>query len=212
MASLLAAQINLQHSKLATVELNKRNYGITLITEPLIHRGRLAFVERNNYDYIYAEGCKARACIRSTKGLGLWKVNELTDSDLATAVFKSKELNIDIYIASLYLDITLPVRKQLVVELVNRCEQRNIPLLIGADSNAHSALWCAANTNQRGEEVEKLLAELDLMVLNIGNTPTFENEVAATVIDITLANTHAMQKLNIQNWSVEKTNSFSDHR
>ena len=69
--------------------------------------------------------------------------------------------------------------------------------------------------NKRGEELEEFLLELNLHVLNQGEENTFsrrgckKNE--GTVIDITIVNEKALETLEINNWKVDRSESFSDH-
>ena len=42
--------------------------------------------------------------------------------------------------AAVYLDINLPMRLQKFVQLLEFCDLKRIPLIVGADSNAHSVL------------------------------------------------------------------------
>ena len=59
-----------------------------------------------------------------------------------------------VYCAAVFLDINLTVRLQKFVQLLEFCDSKGIPLIVGADSNAHSVLWGCEETNKRGEELE----------------------------------------------------------
>ena len=133
-------QINLGKRIDATAELNRRTeYDVVLITEPQVTREseRVAGLETGGGHIIALNKGKPRACIRTN--LESWKKEDLTDRDLAVALVKTNEGQL--CVASLYLDINLDVRHEGLVKLVRFCKQNNLPLIIGADSNAHSGMW-----------------------------------------------------------------------
>ena len=55
------------------------------------------------------------------------------------------------------------------------------------DSNAHSSMWGAEDTNDRGRELEEIFFELDLVVLNQGSEYTLDTEKRKSIIDVTFA-------------------------
>ena len=71
-------------------------------------------------------------------------------------------------------------------ELVRYCENENIQLLVGCDSNAHHTAWGSTNCNSRGEALIEFLNTSNLEILNRGNEPTFCTSVRQEVTDITL--------------------------
>ena len=90
---------------------------------------------------------------------------------------------------------------------------KSVPIVIGMDSNAHSkALWGSSDTNARGLTLEDFVSTFNLVVLNTGSTPTFKTCRAESVIDVTLVNQEAYNLLQIKNWKVDESISFSDHR
>ncbi len=94
--------------------------------------------------------------------------------------------------ASLYLDITKDIRENTnFLRSIDFCEVNKFPLVVGADSNAHSIMWGSENSNSRGEVLEELLLEKDLEVLNEGNEATFSTCRARSIIDISLVNRYA---------------------
>ena len=80
------------------------------------------------------------------------------------------------------------------------------------DSNAHSSMWGAEDTNERGRELEEIFFELDLVVLNQGSEYTFDTGNRKSIIDVTVANRFAIEKWNLDDWRMEKGESFSDHK
>ena len=98
------------------------------------------------------------------------------------------------------------------MELVKECKKRKLPLIAGMDSNAHSSMCGAEDTNDRGRELEEIFFELDLVVLNQGSEYSFDTGNRKSIIDVTVANRFAIEKWNLDDWRVEKGESFSDHK
>ena len=166
------ALINLQKSKLATFKLNKRDYNLVMITEPYTIRGNVALIDKQAGNVFSARGENPRACIRIRADLNPWLVGEFTSRDICCVAF-SVEGRL-VYVASVYLDINLPAIPEEVRGLVDSCNRRGLPLLLGMDSNAHSHLWGCEETNARGEALEELIAGRNLTVMNTGTVPTFK--------------------------------------
>jgi len=211
MSSVHIGQINLQKSKVASVELNKRNYVITLITEPYNYKNNVAALDKRVADVFYALKTNPRAALRCSPDLKPWLVSEFTGRDICTIAVKIE--GTQTYVSSVYLDITIPTRNQKMVDMIDRCENEGIALILGMDSNSHSVLWGCQESNTRGVEMEDLIAEKNLRVVNVGITPTFKTCRAESIIDVTLMNSTAMSKLEVEEWRVVKDPpSFSDHR
>ena len=205
-------QINLHRCKAAAAELDQRGYyDITLITEPYSTRGRVrlevkhgAIVAAN----LKEKSVQPRACIRSY--MPSWQMDDFTNRDIASAIIRSDEG--DFCVSSLYLDIEIKPTNTVFMELVKECKKRKLPLIVGMDSNAHSSMWGAEDTNDRGRELEEVFFELDLVVLNQGSEYTFDAGNRKSIIDVTVANRFAIEKWNLDDWKVEKGESFSDHK
>lgn len=95
-----------------------------------------------------------------------------------------------------------------------RCILRDMgdrPVLIVADANAKSALWHSDRMDDRGQEIELLIAEADLEVINRpNNPPTYHGRAGAmTNIDITLVNQRLARR--VEQWMVEEGQTSSDH-
>ena len=79
-----------------------------------------------------------------------------------------------VYCAAVYLDINLTVRLLKFVQLLEICDSKRIPLIVGADSNAHSVMWGCEETSKRGEDLEELLLRFNLNVA-VGNIHSLLN-------------------------------------
>ena len=110
-------------------------------------------------------------------------------------------------LASIYLDILLPVINERLRVLANKITLENIPIIIGADTNAWSKLWMAEEDNQRGLELETWIFELGLLVQNISVQDTFVTRRARSKIDVSMT-----KNVEISDWHVSEKFSFSDHR
>lgn len=91
-------------------------------------------------------------------------------------------------------------------ELERYCENENLFLIVGCDSNAHQTAWGSTNCNGRGESLLEFLSSLNLEILNRGNEPTFCNVSRQEVIDITLGSYGLLES-----WEVSRKPSLSDH-
>ena len=58
--------------------------------------------------------------------------------------------------------------------------------MVGIDSNAHSNMWGAEDTNERGRELEEIF-EIDLVVQNQGSECTFDTANRKSINDVTVA-------------------------
>jgi len=69
---------------------------------------------------------------------------------------------------------------------VRYCENENIQLLVGCDSNAHHTARGSTNCNGRGEALMEFLNSTTLEIFNRGSEPIFCTSARQEVIDITL--------------------------
>jgi len=71
-------------------------------------------------------------------------------------------------------------------EFVRYCENENVYLVVGRDSNAHCSVWGSTNCNSRGEALMEFLNSSNLEILYRGNEPNFCSGGRLEVTDITL--------------------------
>nr|CAH7755103.1 unnamed protein product [Callosobruchus chinensis] len=81
--------------------------------------------------------------------------------------------------------------------------------LILGDFNAKSSLWGPQPTDNRGNYLAEWIAELNLVVHNSGDKPTFLRGSCMSFIDVTLSSQSLATK--ICGWAVSETESMSDH-
>ena len=210
MVEIRTVQINVRKSKIASCELNRKDQDVALISEPYLFKGNVALIESNVGNLYYAPESYPRACIRINENLNPWLVNEFTSRDIC-CVAANVEGRLT-FIASVYLDINLSATPDQLSHLIDSCNRKGIPLLLGIDTNAHSALWGCSEGNARGSELEALIAERNLTVMNEGRVPTFKTVRAESIIDVTLTNSAFYQTMSLTDWKVNlEESSFSDH-
>jgi len=93
---------------------------------------------------------------------------------------------------------------------VRYCENENLYLVVGCDSNAHHSVWGRTNCKSRGEALVEFLNSSNLEILNQGNEPTFCSGGRLEVINITLGSFGLLG--SIIGWEVSSEPSLLDHR
>jgi hypothetical protein len=176
------------------------------LQEPHMHNGRLLGLPYTCNKF-HKRSKAFRAAIVAPRNLDLWYMDELSTTDLVVCTLKGKTK--DIIIASLYCDITTNIPQELH-NLTQFCLQKNLEVIICADTNAHSTLWGCDSNNGRGDLFDDFLINTNLRVSNVGQCPTFLRQGAETIIDVTFA-TPCVANM-IKNWEVWDRFVFSDHR
>lgn len=229
-SSIDLTQINIHHSKAAASSLcglrdrvvrqapAKNHRGSTctspsshifLVQEPYHFKGGIKGLGKQDQIFVADSSDIPRACVLASTNINAHILPRYCDRD-TVAVSTKWEDGVIVFV-SLYLpgEETSPPGG-VFRNLVKHCEEQQIPLVVGADANSHHALWGSTDTNARGEKLLDYLMSTDLSIVNRGNSPTFVVANRSEVIDITLANSFAEQR--IQSWRVSNDESSSDHR
>ncbi|XP_029679487.1 uncharacterized protein LOC115245345 [Formica exsecta] len=98
----------------------------------------------------------------------------------------------------------------LVARLVEYCQDKGLPLIVGCDANGHHTVWGSTNINNRGKRLLEYLVATDLEILNRGNEPTFQNMLRREIFDLTLCSRNLVSE--VVGWQVSSEPSLSDHR
>jgi hypothetical protein len=134
--------------------------------------------------------------------------------DLVAVLIKYNEEGAErcLVVCSAYLpyDSEDPPPSKELEDLVRYCENENLCLVVGCDSNAHHNVWGSNNCNRRGDALVEFLNYTNLEILNRGNEPTFCSGGKLEVIDITLGPLRLLE--SIIGWEVSSEPSLSDHR
>ena len=96
------------------------------------------------------------------------------------------------------IDADIPTRK--VQQLITYCEQNNLPLIIGCDTNSHHIAWGNTSNNSRGHVLAEFVASTNLEMIYVGGKLTFVSGNRQSVIDVTLATPPIVH--DIEDWSV----------
>jgi len=211
---IIVLQLNAQkshppHTQLLDIAANNSNHQptVVLIQEPHCNKGKIP--GHNNFSsYKLDTKERVRSCIYTSKNINSYKLNQFTNKDITTIGIKLKKKSLIFCSAYLPHDQENPV-EPLLVNIITYCQKEKIDLIIGTDSNAHHCAWGCPDINPRGEELFQFLINKDLNIENIGNTPTFQNAIRQTILDLTITN--RLKYTTIKEWQVLDIDSLSDH-
>ena len=208
-------QINLHKCKAASYNLSEvisnTKTGLVFVQEPWTYvdkvRGKLQgwkLFQGNQ------SGERPRACIYATPNLKCQPLPIFSSRDITAVmvsnVFKDED---ECVFVSAYMAAEDTAPPQVLRRLVLHCQQKQIPLIVGTDANAHHTLWGSSDINKRGEELLEFCAASNLEICNVGKKPTFRTRNREEVLDLTLANEYAFEK--VSDWHVSDVPSLSDH-
>ena len=117
----------------------------------------------------------------------------------------------DIYICSVYVQPSASHEEfeTIVDQVVDELKGRR-PVVIAGDFNAWATDWGSRFTNKRGESLLDGLIPLDVMLLNVGSTPTFSKNGNQSIIDVTFASESLASR--VASWKVDDQYTHSDHQ
>ena len=96
---------------------------------------------------------RSRACILA-RNMNIWMLLGFSSTDLVAVQIKyyEGEAERSLVACSAYLpfDSEDPLPTREFEELVRYCEEKNLHLIIGCDSNCHHTVWGSTNCNDRG--------------------------------------------------------------
>jgi hypothetical protein len=146
--------------------------------------------------------------------MNAWVLPGFFCGDLVAILIKCIEdgAEMRVVVCSDYLpyDSKDPPLSRKMEELVRYCENGNLRLLVGCDSNAHHTAWGSTNCNGRGYSLLEFLNYSNLDILNWANESTFCNASRQEVIDIYLGSYGLLE--SIIGWDMSEDPSLSDHR
>jgi hypothetical protein len=141
----------------------------------------------------------------------VWMLPGFSSRDLLAVLIKYKERGAErhLVVCSAYLpyDSKDPPPSE---ELVEYCENEDLYLVVGCDSNTLHSAWGSTDCNSRGEALMEFLNSSNLEILNRGGEPTFCSGNRLEVTDITLGTFRLLE--SITDWEVSSEPSLSDHR
>ncbi|GBP65565.1 hypothetical protein EVAR_87541_1 [Eumeta japonica] len=83
------------------------------------------------------------------------------------------------------------------------------PVAIAGDFNAWAVEWGSKLTNARGKEVLEAFSTLDVVLLNSGDTPTYNKGDASSIVDLTFVSSSLIR--GNYHWRVMDLYTVSDH-
>lgn len=211
-------QSNLQHSSGASAVLIHRFASelldIALIQEPWVNKG-IKGLNHNSAKLICERSVSnPRAAILVRKSLKFLPLYNHTSRDLASVLLTViiDGVSRDIVVASAYFpgDDEHPPPPRAVRNLISFCTQQELEYIIGCDANAHHSSWGSTDINRRGEHLYDYLLDIDAIVLNEGDVPTYLFNGREEVLDITVCSPDSVNLF--LNWHVCLEPSLSDHR
>ena len=110
---------------------------------------------------------------------------------------------------SAYMAAEEPASPNLLRDLLVFAKNAQISTVVGTDANAHHVTWGSSDINPRGEDLLAYCASADLNFCDVGNKPTFRTKTREEVLDLTLVNRCAWDR--VVGWHVSNVPSFSDH-
>ena len=217
----IVKQINLQKKKTAnrTYFQELKNNEILLGQEPYFCKNKLMAVPTTHKSFTPFHKDTPRVCIILPIELGRisYTMTHFCNRDMVSVRCNLKNRS-DTIFCSLYMghepnkpEIEPDTVKKMA-NLVEFTKKKNLPLVMGADSNGHHQLWNSFKKNdRRGIILAEMIANLDLSVSNEGKSATFLNSRGQkSIIDITLTNKKG-SKL-VKDWQVSQETSLSDHK
>jgi hypothetical protein len=163
---------------------------MALIQEPWYRKGCIRGLNIPGYTLFSVSGIdRPRACILMRNETA-WMVPGFSCTDLAAVLIKYNEDGAErqLVVCSAYLHYNsedTPPSKEFK-ELMRYCENENLYLAVGCNSNAHNSVWGSTNCNSREKDLVEFLNSSKLEILHQGNEPTFCSGSRLEVIDITL--------------------------
>lgn len=186
-------QVNLHHCAGASAALIRRfaseKLDAALIQEPWVHNKIKGLNLKSTKVICDNTVSNPRSAILINNTLNYLPLNNHITKDCVAVIIKVKgESGFgDIVIASAYFpgdDLNEPPPAE-VKSLISFCISQDLPYIIGCDANAHHSSWGSTNINKRGESLFAYLLNMDAVVINEGNKPTFSFNGRDEVLDIT---------------------------
>jgi hypothetical protein len=206
------AQINLQHSRVATANLMKNTadnkLDIICIQEPYIHQGRAAGIDTKYKIFTAGEARSRAAVIITNRQVDATLITQLSDEDTITLEITNG--NTTIILASMYFDRQKPIEHDLIkVDTILKHAEK-VGVVIAMDSNARSTSWHDTTTDKRGKHLEEYIISKQLHIMNEpSNNTTFANRIGKSNIDLTLITSNLLRR--ISDWKISDEETNSDH-
>ena len=185
--------------------------GLVLAQEPWTYATKIRSKLRGwNLFQGIEKGNRPRACIYATPDLCCSLIPMFSNEDIVAVRVNNVYQSGDSFVfVSAYMAADKPAPPTLLRDLLAFAENEQIPTIVGTDANAHHTIWGSSDINPRGEDLLAYCDSADLNFRNVGNKPTFRTKTREEVLDLTLVNRCAWDR--VVGWHVSDVPSFSDH-
>ena len=173
---------------------------IAAVQEPNIYEGKPTGFSGKK---VLFKSSTARAALITLNNVNVTLLDDISDRDCAWGLVSYKKTKLAV--ASFYADINVTEIGMKIDSAKTKCPW----LLIMGDSNAHSSLWGNDMNNSRGDHWEQFIINNDLHILNNSTSPTFNNHLGSSNIDLSLTNSPSLV-LN-SSWKNTEVYNGSDH-
>jgi hypothetical protein len=186
-----------------------------LISEPYTHQSKISSCNIKGYRIIQPQssGISPRAGIVLKHNVKYIEVSELQSRDTIAIIIESNIATSPkrIIVASIYQQPSYhqPPPTPQLIKIIEYAKNKQLPIIIGGDFNAHHTLWGSRKSNKQGEHLVSYLATTDLHLVNTGNASTFKSANGESIIDLTLCSRQISEFM--ANWKVQQEESLSDH-
>ena len=208
-------KINLHRCKAASYnmcEVTKNiRFGLVLAQEPWTYANKIRSKLRGwNLFQGIEKGNRPRACIYATTDLCCSLIPMFSNEDIVAVRVNNVCQSGDSFVfVSAYMAAEEPAPSNLLRDLLAFAENEQIPTIVGTDANAHHTIWGSSDINPPEEDLLAYCASADLNFCNVCNKPTFRTKTLEEVLDLTLVNRCAWDR--VVGWHVSDVPSFSDH-
>jgi len=205
-------QINLMHSRVATINLLKivdeDGTDVVCIQEPYVIYNKIAGIPRKHKLYATGEGRHRAAIVVTNNQVNSLLLRQLSDED--TVVLEVLSEKTKTIIASMYFDINRQIEDDLnkIEGIIQHAKGAGV--LLAIDSNSKSKMWHDNQTNARGKILEEFLTSKQLHILNEESTlTTYLNSRGSSNIYLTVVSNQLLRA--VENWEVSYQESCSDN-
>ena len=153
------------------------------------------------------KGNRSRACIYATPDLCCSLIPMFSNEDIVAARVNNVCRSGDSFVfVSAYMAAEEPTPPNLLRDLLVFTENKQITTIVGTEANVHHTMWESSDIKPRGEDLLAYCVSSDLNFCNVGNKPTFRTKTREEVLDLTLVNRCAWNR--VVGWHVSNVPSF----
>ena len=205
-------QINLQHSRSATLNLMKvierEELDIIFVQEPYEYQNKPAGIDKKYRTFTAGKGKHRAAIVIPNNKLDAILITQISDED--TVFIEIIHDNLKFLAASMYFDFTDQIENNFnKIDAILQFAKGE-GTLIAIDSNSRSTTWYDTLTNTRGKKMEDYLASKQLYIINEeSESTTYHSKRGKSNIDLTITNNRLLRAVN--GWEISSEDSCSDH-